>query len=517
MNITSTYSLLPLISSIFVIALGFFIWIKRIKEKLHILFFAYCFNISIWLFGTFKLFNAITEQDQIWWDRFIYIGVVFIPIFLYHFGLIYTNILNQKILLYVGYPLAIFFLILSRTDYFVKDLYQYRWGVHTVAQQWHTVFLIFFFFYFTAFFINLIKHYRNTKNERKKQVKYLLIAFAILDIIGPLAYLPAYGIPIFPIIFLSGVPFALIVGYAIIKHNVLDVKIIATEIFVFLLSLINFVEIPFSQNTTELVLRLCVFVVIVIFSIFLLKGVYNEVEQRKQLKELLKIKSEFLTIASHQLRTPTSIARGMLSMIVDGSIKGKQKDDFINKTFQSVNRLERIIQDLLSASELEGSSMKLECQPVNIEEIIQNVIQERAQMTKEKNLTLEYKSSKIKLPQILSDKLKTVEIIGNLVDNAIFYTEKGGITIWCEVIPDKKVLEIHIKDTGIGITNNDRERIFGQFQRGERSLRIHPNGSGLGLFIVKKIVEACDGIVQVKSEGENKGSEFILTLHTAEK
>ena len=128
MEIHSTYSLLPLVGSIFVIVLGFFVWFKKPKEWLHILFFLYAFTIAIWLFGTFKLFNASEEPNQIFWDRFIYIGVVFIPIFLYHFGLLYCDIKKQKILLAIGYLLAFIFLPFSQySEKFVSGIYRYSW------------------------------------------------------------------------------------------------------------------------------------------------------------------------------------------------------------------------------------------------------------------------------------------------------------------------------------------------------------------------------------------------------
>ncbi len=246
-----------------------------------------------------------------------------------------------------------------------------------------------------------------------------------------------------------------------------------------------------------------------------LKSLNKKLEEANhRLAELVQLKSEFLSIASHQLRTPTSIAKGMLSMVLDGSVKGAQREDFINKSFQGVIRLERIIRDLLNASELEGEKMKLECSPENVEAIIEQVIEERKPNVDKKGLTLKFQKSKSKLPSGLIDKIKMVEVMANLIDNATNYTEKGSITIWCETKPDQKMLDIHVKDTGIGISEEDWKKLFQKFSRGERSPHINPNGSGLGLFIVKKIVEGCGGEIKVESPGENKGSDFIVSLRT---
>ncbi len=237
-------------------------------------------------------------------------------------------------------------------------------------------------------------------------------------------------------------------------------------------------------------------------------------EANQRLEELLQQKSEFLSIASHQLRTPTSIAKGMLSMVVDGTVKGAQKEDFIAKSFLGVIRLERIIRDLLSASELEGEKLTLECAPNDIETIIGDVILERKQLAEQKGLKLEFKKAKEKFPLVMIDKIKILEVIANLLDNAIHYTEKGSITIWCEE-NKKNMVEVHFKDTGMGIAKEDWKKLFQKFSRGDRSPLINPNGSGLGLFIVKKIVESCNGTIETKSEGAGKGSEFIVSLHIA--
>jgi len=97
-KIVSLYSLLPLISSILVFSLGLFVWLKKPKEWMHILFFLYDFTIALWLYGTFMLFNAGSDVDKLFWDRFIYAGVVFIPIFLYHLIVFYNPLSNCPVI-----------------------------------------------------------------------------------------------------------------------------------------------------------------------------------------------------------------------------------------------------------------------------------------------------------------------------------------------------------------------------------------------------------------------------------
>ena len=236
-------------------------------------------------------------------------------------------------------------------------------------------------------------------------------------------------------------------------------------------------------------------------------------EKNENLEELLRMKSEFLTVASHQLRTPTSIVRGMLSMLNEpdaNKMTKKEKEEFIAQAFAASNNLEHVVHDLLSATELEGGKMKFNIEPLDPIPIIEEVILERQFMADEKGIALKFKKPKKKIQPILVDKYKLHELIANLLDNAIKYTLNGVVEIGLN--PTEGKLDIYVKDTGIGLTKDDKEIIFGRFERGERVLKIQPNGTGLGLYIVKEVIEDMGGTVKAESEGEDKGSTFTITL-----
>ena len=220
----------PLISAFFVFSLGVFVVSRKNKTKLNILFFLFCLANSIWLFGTYRMFTAKSDAEAIRWDRFIYIGVVFIPIFMHHYSIAFTGIKNQAKMLRVGYLLALTFLILSRTDYFLKGLFRYKWGCHTIAQPLHHIFLLVFWGYVVLLNFNVFKYYKTTKNAiEKNRAKYVLLAFFLLFTIGAFAYLPAYKIAIFPFSFLSGVFFAVTLGYAIVAYRLMDINVLITR------------------------------------------------------------------------------------------------------------------------------------------------------------------------------------------------------------------------------------------------------------------------------------------------
>jgi len=240
-------------------------------------------------------------------------------------------------------------------------------------------------------------------------------------------------------------------------------------------------------------------------------------EKSNHLEELLKVKSEFLTIASHQLRTPTSIVKGMLSMIVDGSLDKypEKRQEFLEKAYEAINRLGDVIHDLLNATELEGGEIRVEQQPTQVEEIVADAVEARQQLLRDRNLTLAFTKPKKPYPPVLVDPFKIREVIANILDNAIYYTLEGGVTV--TIMEDKPThqLRIAVRDTGIGIIPEDQQHLFEKFVRGSRSSSIHPNGSGLGLFIVKKILETNKGGLEVHSAGTNKGSTFTIILPIA--
>ncbi len=228
----SIFSFLPFISAAFVLFLGIFVFLKNKKSKLNLIFFLLSVSVTVWLFSTFMMFISKTDSQAIFWDRTVYLGVIFIPILMYHFGLAFSKTRNPKIL-YLGYSLAVIFVVLSRTNYFVSGLFEYRWGVHSQAQIFHHIFLIYFSIYLFLFYSNLYRYYRNTKiSIEHNQAKYIFIAFLIL-LFGVIGYLPAYGIGVYPFAYLSGAVFVAIFAYAILKYRLMDIQVVVKRSTIF--------------------------------------------------------------------------------------------------------------------------------------------------------------------------------------------------------------------------------------------------------------------------------------------
>ncbi|MBU1202967.1 hypothetical protein KKH39_02925 [Patescibacteria group bacterium] len=231
-----------------------------------------------------------------------------------------------------------------------------------------------------------------------------------------------------------------------------------------------------------------------------------------RLRELDKAKSEFLSIASHQLRTPISAIKGYLSMMIDGDF-GKIPPSIsavIANLFESSARLARLINIFLNVSRIESGRLKLEKKPIQINDMIESVMMELVNQANQKGVKLKYKKAKKAPPLILADADKLREVVLNLVDNAIKYTPEGKIDVMVEY--DKANLKFLVKDTGIGIDPMEAKTLFRKFVRGSGVAQIHTGGSGLGLFIAQKIIKEHGGNIWVESEGKGKGSVFQFEI-----
>lgn len=235
-------------------------------------------------------------------------------------------------------------------------------------------------------------------------------------------------------------------------------------------------------------------------------------ESYEKLKILNRTKSEFISMASHQLRTPLSAIKGYISMIIEGTygeLPPKIKERMEN-VFHSNERLIKIINDLLSISKIELGKMELEKTPIQIEDLVQSCYNEMEIEAKKKGLKFIFEKPEIPLPKIELDSLKIRQVILNLIDNAIKYTQQGEINL--KLVKTNSSILFLVKDTGGGLTKEEEKDIFEGFTRGSAGLNFFIEGAGLGLYVAKKFLELHNGKIWAESQGKNKGSTFCLEL-----
>jgi two-component system phosphate regulon sensor histidine kinase PhoR len=230
-----------------------------------------------------------------------------------------------------------------------------------------------------------------------------------------------------------------------------------------------------------------------------------------QFKEVDRLKSEFISHVSHELRTPLTAIKGYIDNLRDGiagSLRDKQQD-YVERMAKNADHLVRLITDLLDVSRIESGKMALNLTTLSLRDLVGEVINNLRPIAAEKRLEVVLDGVDGAI-QIRGDYAKLEQVITNLLDNATKFTPSGG-RISITMQRDDRLLKTSIRDTGIGIPQEMQAQIFERFYRVEQGVPARVNGTGLGLYISKNLIEMHGGRIWVTSEA-GKGSEFSFTL-----
>lgn len=231
----------------------------------------------------------------------------------------------------------------------------------------------------------------------------------------------------------------------------------------------------------------------------------------RRLEDLDEAKDEFVSMASHQLRTPLTAIKGYLSMLVDGDAGplSHRQYEFADLARVSAERMVYLISDMLNVSRLSTGRLTTEPRPMDLEATIADEIKQLKRTAEARNVTLKFDSFDAKMPIVNLDEDKTRQVIMNFIDNAIYYAPNTQVVISLNVVGDKIVFKV--KDKGIGVPRAEQPQLFTKFFRATNARRARPDGTGLGLFMAKKVIELQGGRTFLKSSA-GKGSTFGFEL-----
>lgn len=243
-----------------------------------------------------------------------------------------------------------------------------------------------------------------------------------------------------------------------------------------------------------------------------IEGATRELRSTNQkLRSLDRTKDDFISMASHQLRTPLTSVKGYVSMVLDGDagrITPLQRK-LLNQSFISSQRMVYLISDLLNVSRLRTGKFIIEPVKTNLAQVIRGEIDQLVETAKGRNLELTFNKPE-HFPSYMLDETKLRQVIMNFIDNAIYYTPSGG-KIAVNLVEKPQSIEFTVLDTGMGVPKKDQPHLFTKFFRAGNAKRARPDGTGLGLFMAKKVVIAQGGAIIFKSQ-EGKGSMFGFTF-----
>ncbi len=381
-----------------------------------------------------------------------------------------------------------------------------------------------------AIIVLSIKSFRNTSSiTRKKKIRsfaigviLFLIAFASGNIFGSAtedwvtSQVGLLGMPIF----------AMLLANHVVKYRTFNIKIFQTQMLVVVLGFMT-ASTLLIRNINNIRLVIAGSLVLLVFvGRSLIRSVKKEIDQREKLevlttelaianeklKSLDKLKTEFLSLASHQLRSPLTAIKGYTSMLLEGdygSLAGNTRE-IIDRVFQSTQHLTKVVEDLLNVSKIEQGGMKYEMAPFDVAKVCKEIATNQAIVAQGKGLKVEFVCDEKDTYKVNGDEEKLRQVFINLIDNSIKYTKEGSVTV-SVTKPHAKSILIAIRDTGMGMTPEIKAQLFQKFSRGDGG-KVNTGGSGLGLYLAKQIVEAHKGRIWIDSAGKDLGSTFSVEL-----
>ncbi|MBU1178899.1 hypothetical protein KKB69_00975 [Patescibacteria group bacterium] len=497
------------------------------KELINISFGLDVLVVSAWVFSAL-MFRLVSGSTIMFWCKTQYvIGAIVAAGFLFFTyifpeGKIRIGRWKQVIILA---PLIALITMIYWPGAFVKQINIAAHGKDVFfGAISYPIYGLFIVFYFTLAFWNLIKIYLKRRGLIREQLNYFILGTG-LTAVSAITFdiiLPWFKYFYFWAGTISSLAMVGFIGYAILKKELFGIKIILTEILVSLTAILLLVDVFLSESRLEYLWRGALFLLFVFFGFLLIKSVLKEIKLKNQLaaaneelKKLDKIKSEFLSIASHQLRAPLTIIKGYSSMMLEGDF-GKLNEkikDVVYKMFQSTQGLVLLVEDFLNIGRIEMGQMKYDFADFDLSETVKRVVDEfAADSKKTRGLKLSFESDGGNF-NIKADQNKIRQVVYNLIDNAVKYTEKGFVKVFlAHHNKNHKNLLLKIQDSGEGISKEMLSKIFQKFSRESGASRLHVDGSGLGLYVAKKIVEDHGGKIWVESDGKGRGSSFFIEL-----
>ncbi|MCX6756277.1 MAG: ATP-binding protein [Candidatus Nomurabacteria bacterium] len=526
------YSYVPAV--IIALSLVLFIYFKDRKNLISRALVLFTFFYSFWVLNILLQWISVPNKLILMaWQMTAFFEVGLCLSALHLFVAFYTKEHITKRLKFALVFITLVMVVLTPT-YLNISSYDFESCEGILGYVWYFIYAFELILPFSILIAGFIKSKNPKYTERKKEIRIFsvalficLLVFSISNLVGE--YYQYYSLNLFgPLGLLAFVGF---VTYLILNFKLFNIRIFSTQILVIFLNL-AIVSLLLINNLVAIhLITVFTFVLAVFFGYLLIMSVKKEIEQKEnlerlrlkleesninletaneKLKGLDKLKTEFLSLASHQLRSPLTAIKGYASMVKDGDfgeVAPKAKEA-VERIFESSQNLTIIVEDLLNVSKIESGGMKYEKANFDMSEIVKTTAEDLSIMAAKKNIKLSY-SADSGNHNVNGDKEKLRQVVLNFIDNSIKYTKEGTIEVKLENKNDKVL--VSVKDTGMGVSPEIMATLFQKFARGEGQ-KMNTGGSGLGLYLAKEIVDAHKGRVWVESPGMGLGSTFFIEL-----
>ncbi len=528
----SAFSLSSLILSLTTIIFSIVAYQSDRENRVNRYWFYFSIPFAGWSMALYLLTDSKDISHALRWQYILDVVAVWIPSTYFAFVaalLRYKKTYTKHILYFISFLMSIFsFSSLFKLGIVPKfDFYWINPG------KLYVIFPIFFAIAVIISIFHILYALRKIDkgSTYALQLKNTLVVCIIGFTAGGSNFFPQF-FNIYPFGNYIVILYIIVMVYGVIRYKVLSPKVVSAQIFTLALILISFVEIILAPDIKQSIFKIIIFVLVCFFSWLFIKNLKVEIKIKNELAhsndalikkniELDRIsaeKSEFVSLASHQIRAPLTSIRGYISLLKEedlGPMTPEAKDalDIMNT---SCTTLSTIVNDYLDVSRIEQGKMHFDFISIDVRELLQECMSELAPSFAKNHLTcINNVPTKSRADDstydVRADRAKLKQVIMNIIDNAIKYTPKGGVTVTA-FKKDEHVVRIEIKDTGLGISAEVMPKLFIKFSRAPDASEANILGTGLGLFIARAFIEAHEGKVWAESAGLGKGSTFVIEL-----
>ena len=496
---------------------------------------------------------------------------IFIPFYSLAFSIRSIESLTGKLHKYwyrAGQFIQYFLLILITSDIFAKTglLVNERNYPRSWDSLWpgrglfFNLFPVFFLGCFFVSFLLLSKALsgKDVSPEARQQIKIVNWSLYVSSLGGSTFWLLWYEVPI-PA--LSGwfVPIYILgLFYSVTRFKLFNIKVIVAELSTIAIWMLLFAGMLNAHERSEQIYHAITFIFALFFGMLTIRSVISEVRQKDRLEQIAKeldranknltdlnihledrvrkqtaeirqayevekkaheelkkldaAKDQFILTTQHHLRTPLTVMKGFLSVILKSKNKLEPKTvDYVEKISASTGRLAQIVNEFLDIAQFQVGKGLLSVKEINLYNLVKEITDELSLEMKKKKLFLKISPKPQDWPSVSVDSEKFKPALFNIIDNAIKYTQAGGITIGLNKQNSKVIL--FVQDTGIGLEPEELKHLFSEvFERGEEAKKVFPTGRGIGLYVTSSIIKAHEGKIWAESEGRGKGTKFCLEL-----
>ncbi|MHB8710083.1 MAG: sensor histidine kinase [Minisyncoccota bacterium] len=353
-----------------------------------------------------------------------------------------------------------------------------------------------------------------TSSHERSAYKFILIGamftfslLIIFNLILPGIFLNVRYIPLGALFIL---PFVVMTSYAIYRHHLFNLKVAATAFLGFMVTVFTFVNILYSTDMTAVVINVTAFAVVLIGSIRIVQDTLNLEKLTEELSETNERQEGLIHFIGHGVKGSLTKDAGAFAALVDGDF-GQPQDEmksFVERALAESRQAIDSVTTILTASNLKKGIVTHAREPFDLKQLVTAAVEKAKPVAERKGLTLTFTADESSY-QMTGDKAQINDhVLRNLIDNAINYTLSGSINI--SLKKENAKIVFAVKDTGVGITEEDKKRLFTEGGHGKDSQTVNVHSTGYGLYIAKSIVEAHGGTLRAESGGAGRGSTFVV-------